>query len=88
METRQVKVRTAQARNYIMNNEIVDEPAKYEMGIFHIWEQYREGDYSKTYAIIELENGTVNRFELEDITFTGKPVGANFFEDGLEFEVE
>lgn len=88
METRQVEVRTARAQNYLLNNETVKVEAKWEIGTFHCWEQNRDGEYSKAYAIVEMENGTVGRFDVEDIKFTGKPNGANLFEDGLDIEIE
>ena len=69
MENRKVKVRTAQAKNYIMDNEDVKVEAKYENGMFHCWEENRDSEYSRVYAIVELESGKVGRFEIEDITF-------------------
>jgi hypothetical protein len=46
MENRKVKVRTAQAKNYIMDNEDVKVEAKYENGMFHCWEENRDSEYS------------------------------------------
>lgn len=56
------------------------------LGCFHGWEDYRTEDFSCKYAIVELEDGQVSKFDPEQIRFTGKPCGAALFEDGLEIE--
>ena len=69
MENRKVEVRTTRAKGYMMDNENVEVNAKYENGVFHCQEQNSNSEYSIVYAIVELENGNVGRFEIEDIKF-------------------
>ena len=86
MEKRQVKVTVTRGSSYTMDGKTeVNEPVE-AIGVFHEWEQYQEGNFSKKYALVELEDGTIKRIDAEDITFTNKPIGANLFEEGLDFE--
>lgn len=67
-------------KNHAKDDEILQ-------GVFHGWEDFVNGlDYSKKFAIVELENGEIRKFTPEQIRFTGKPGGANIFEEGLEIE--
>jgi hypothetical protein len=86
MELRQVQVRIDKAKTYIMNGErkIVD--AIYALGAFHCWEHYKDENSSCVWGIVELEDGKLRQFEIDDIKFTHKPLGANLFEDGLNSE--
>lgn len=84
MEKRQVRVKTERAYNHIMNGESAQKDPVYKMGIFHEWEQFQDGDYSAKKAIVELEDGSVIRCDIDEITFTNKPAGSNMFEEGLE----
>lgn len=56
------------------------------LGGFHGWEDYKTEDFSCKYAIVELEDGKIEKFEPHQIKFTGKPNGASMFEDGLNIE--
>lgn len=86
MELRQVEVRIEKAKNYIMDGKRTIEGPKYALGVFHCWEHYKDEKFSGVWAIVELEDGTVRQFEIDDIKFTGKPTGANLFEEGIKTE--
>jgi len=87
MELRQVEVLIAPARNIFDGKETIPKPAQFAMGVFHCWEHHKDGeDFSKVYGLVELEGGKVGRYEVENIRFTGKPVGANLFEEGLPID--
>jgi|GEM_PF-3428312 len=83
MEKRQVRVMTQKGDNYIMDNKTVEREPKYEFGVFHGWDQVKDVDFSKTYALIELENGKVGRYDIDEFTFTNRPAGSNMFEEGF-----
>ena len=77
MELRQVQVRTVKEDRYVMNGIETTHPAKYAVGNFHCWENYQKGKFSRVRGIVELEDGTVNRFDIEDVKFIDKPLEAN-----------
>lgn len=69
MELRQVKIRMEKGTNYIMDGVNTNQQAKYAMGKFHCWEQYKNDEYSRLNAIVEFEDSRVMRFDAEDIQF-------------------
>jgi hypothetical protein len=77
MELRQVQVRIEKGTNFIMDGVKTTRPAKYTMGKFHCWEDYKYNEYSCIKAIVELEDGTVSRFDAEDVKFINKPLESN-----------
>ena len=80
MELRQVEIKrivpTYRRKPEGSENEVL-------LGTFHCWEHYKSEDSSYVRAVVELENGQVEKFEVEEIKFTNKPIGANLFEDGI-----
>jgi len=84
MEKRQVKVLTNKGEYFPTNREGINNEPNFVYGIFHEWEQYQDGDYSAKKAIVEFENGSVKRCDIDEIIFTNKPAGSNMFEEGLE----
>lgn len=83
MELRQVEV-TKQVPSYERkkdnNGKLL--PLETVMGSFHCWEHYKSEDDAYVRAIVELEDGSIGRFSPQEIKFTGKPAGANMFEEG------
>lgn len=77
MELRRVQVRTEIEERYVMNGTETIYPAKYAIGKFHCWENYKKGKYSRVRGIVELENGTVERFEIDDIQFINNHLEIN-----------
>lgn len=74
MKLRLVQVRTEKEEKYVMNGVETTHPAKYSVGKFHCWENYKKGNYSRVRGIVELEDGTVDRFDTEDVKFIDKTV--------------
>lgn len=74
MELRQVQVRTEKEERYVMNGIETTHIAKYAMGKFHCWEHYKKGKYSRVRGIVELEDGSVSQFEIDDMIFSDKPL--------------
>lgn len=69
-EKRPVRVLLKKAVNVFNNRGMEPKPDVYGNGVFHGWEDYKSDDYSCKYAIIELEDGKVKKFEPSDIQFT------------------
>jgi len=73
MELRLVEVLVEKTSSYVMDGKPIVNPIKYAKGYFHCWEQYRNGeDYSRVYAIVELEDGNINRYEISELRFVDK----------------
>jgi hypothetical protein len=72
MELRPVRVRLEKASSYMMNGELVQRKAKYAKGLFHCWEHYKDENFSGVWAIVELEDGFIKQFEVDEIQFTDK----------------
>ncbi len=72
MERREVEIR---------RKENLNDPIK--IGIFHSYEDYKDGNVSCKKALVELKDGTVQRFDIDEIKFTNRPIGGNLFEDGI-----
>jgi hypothetical protein len=70
MEKRQVNVMVDRGGSYIMDGKKVSKKPIYKLGTFHEWEQYQDGDYSAKKAIVELEDGSVVRCDIDEVIFT------------------
>lgn len=69
MKLRQVRVRTEQGTTFVMDGKKTSITPKYSMGKFHCWEHFQNGKNSCVRAIVELEDGTVRIFDVNDIKF-------------------
>lgn len=74
MELRLVQVRAEKEERYIMNGIETTHIAKYANGTFHCWEHYKKGKHSCVRGIVELEDGSIGQFEIDDIKFKDKSV--------------
>jgi len=85
---RQVQV-TTEERSRIFENGVhkgkFKEPT-YELGIFHKWEDFKDGDFSEVRAVVEFEDGSVQSLKKHLIKFTNRQIGSNMFEEGIENE--
>ncbi|MGV3696327.1 hypothetical protein [Flavobacterium sp.] len=74
MELRKVEVQTTRGHRTIGTDGKSDYIApKKETGYFHCWEHYKSEEMSEVRAVVELQDGTVGRFEVSDIKFLDKP---------------
>lgn len=81
-QLRQVEIKQP-SRNIFAKGETREMPPRTVYGAFHCWEHHKDGEEnSRVYAIVELEDGNVGRYEIDTIKFTGKPAGANMYEYG------
>lgn len=70
-ELRQVEI----IIKYPLSQRHFDEEPKKDkiiLGYFHGWEDYKTEDFSCKFAIIELEDGKIEKFEPTQIKFTGE----------------
>lgn len=72
MELRKIKIRVEKASRYIKDGKTVVREAKYENGLFHCWEHYKDENFSGIWAIVELQDGNVKQVEVDAIQFTDK----------------
>lgn len=85
MNLRQVEIQIP-AKNLLTSKGTVEVPPRTILGNFHCWEHYKDDEHSRVYAIVELEDGRVSRYETHEIKFTGLPPGSGIFEEGLSLE--
>jgi len=55
------------------NGKIRYVPAEYGKGYFHCWDPYKDEEDSFVSAIVELEDGTLRKFDTNDVKFLDKP---------------
>ena len=83
-ELREVHVIMREAYNTIGNGgQVTRVEADIRPAAFHGWEDYKDEESSRKYAIVEFIDGTVKKVDPDKIKFTGRPAGGNMFEDGL-----
>lgn len=46
----------------------------YGHGYFHCWEHYKDEKFKGVWGIVELEDGTLRQFEVDEIRFLDKPM--------------